>query len=280
MKIYKIYSQSEFETFLQKSDAAYQKHLGRINKSVPSAPQDFQVRGFSYTAQQEVNFHCDFAYSEGYPAVNWRERAVCPVTGLNNRTRAAVHFFELVSNTFLDDQIFIFEQTTALYSHLKESYPNLIGAEFLGHTIPLGTYDHRGIRNEDGRSLSFPDNHFRAILSFDVFEHIFDHQKALAECYRVLAPGGCMLFTVPFNPHSSTHVERALELSTGEIRHILPPEYHGDPLSGDGILCFRHFGWKLLEDLRRAGFTEAHAAIFHSEAMGYYTNQIIFYCQK
>jgi hypothetical protein len=280
MKIHKINNHSEFEVFLQKSNDVYKKHLDLINKSIPPDARDFQFKGFSYTAQQEVSFHCDFAYSEGYPAVNWRERVVCPVTGLNNRTRAAVHFFELVSNTFHDDPIFIFEQTTALYSHLKKSYPNLVGAEFLGNTVPLGAADHRGIRNEDARSLSFPDNHFRAILSFDVFEHIFDHRKALAECCRVLAPGGCMLFTVPFKPHSSAHIERALELSTGEIRHILPPEYHGDPLSGDGILCFRHFGWNLLDDLRRAGFAEAHAAVFHSEAMGYCTNQIIFYCQK
>jgi hypothetical protein len=50
----------------------------------------FDVPGFSYPAGKPVKFRADFAYSNGTD-VNWREWLVCPVTGLNNRLRAAVH---------------------------------------------------------------------------------------------------------------------------------------------------------------------------------------------
>jgi hypothetical protein len=53
----------------------------------------FEVAGFSYPAGEKVNFLADFAYSSG-GNVNWRERLVCPITGLNNRIRAAVHLMD------------------------------------------------------------------------------------------------------------------------------------------------------------------------------------------
>jgi len=89
-----------------------------------------------------------------------------------------------------------------------------------------------------------------------------------------------MIFTVPFAAHSSGNVERAVLLENGEIQHLLPPEYHGNPLSKNGILCFRHYGWDMLTDLTDVGFKDAYACIFNSESMGYFTNQIIFYCKK
>jgi hypothetical protein len=42
---------------------------------------------------------------------------------------------------------------------------------------------------------------------------------------------------------------------------LLEPEYHGDPLSSDGILCFYHFGWDLLEEFRRCGFRSVKLVI-------------------
>jgi SAM-dependent methyltransferase len=155
-----------------------------------------------------------------------------------------------------------------------------VGAEYLGNTIARGSTDERGLRNEDARRLSFADGELKAVLSFDVFEHMFDYRAAFRECYRVLGHGGTLIFTVPFDPHSSNHIERAVESSTGEILHLMPPEYHGDPLSDGGILCYRHYGWKMLDELREVGFGDVFACVFHSEPMGYYTNQIIFICEK
>jgi SAM-dependent methyltransferase len=43
----------------------------------------------------------------------------------------------------------------------------------------------------------FPSESFAAIVSRHVFEHLADPGAALKECYRVLEPGGILLFTVP-----------------------------------------------------------------------------------
>lgn len=227
-----------------------------------------------------VDFRCDFTHGGGYPRVNWREHMVCPVTGLNNRMRAALHIFDLFGNAYPDDPMFIMEQTTPVYSFLKRSYPNLVGAEFLGDAVPLGQDDPRGLRNEDARRLTFADQSLAAVLSFDVFEHVYDFRAALAECFRVLQPGGTLVLSVPFLADTHSHLERAVLCDDGSVKHLLPPEYHGDPLSNAGVLCFWHFGWQLTDDLRCAGFADAYCCLFNDLRMGYAMNQMIFCAQK
>ncbi len=46
----------------------------------------------------------------------------------------------------------------------------------------------------DGENLSYPDNSFDAVFEFTIFHHIPLWQKALAEVYRVLRPGGFFFF--------------------------------------------------------------------------------------
>ena len=39
------------------------------------------------------------------------------------------------------------------------------------------------------------------------------------------------------------------------LKYLEPPEYHGNPtIPGEGVLCYYHFGWDLLDALRAAGF--------------------------
>jgi hypothetical protein len=40
----------------------------------------------------------------------------------------------------------------------------------------------------------------------------------------------------------------------------LPAEYHGDPANpGSGILSYRDFGWRILDEMRGCGFSRAEA---------------------
>ena len=48
-----------------------------------------------------------------------------------------------------------------------------------------------------GEELPYPEAAFDAILSFDVFEHVRDPSRVLAECDRVLAPGGRAYIVFP-----------------------------------------------------------------------------------
>jgi hypothetical protein len=52
----------------------------------------------------------------------------------------------------------------------------------------------------------------------------------------------------------------------GSIVHVLAPEYHADSISPDGVLCFHHFGWELVEDCRNAGFADAAYVVVWSPA--------------
>jgi SAM-dependent methyltransferase len=127
-----------------------------------------------------------------------------------------------------------------------------------------------GVRHEDLTRLSFPDASFDAILTFDVLEHIPRYRAALAECHRVLRPGGSMLFSIPFLEDSPATRTRARFAENGELVHLLPPIFHGDPVNPEnGVLCFHEFGWDVLDHAREAGFTDATALVYRDPEYGY-----------
>lgn len=62
----------------------------------------------------------------------------------------------------------------------------------------------------DACSLPFADNSFDQVVLLDVFEHIANDNQAAKEIYRVLKPGGGLIFSVPaFQTLFSGH-DRAL----------------------------------------------------------------------
>ena len=61
-------------------------------------------------------------------------------------------------------------------------------------------------------SLPFEDAMFDAILTYEVFEHVRDPERALAECHRILKPGGRMFVVFPGYYHPTGH---HLSLVTG-----------------------------------------------------------------
>ena len=63
--------------------------------------------------------------------------------------------------------------------------------------------------------------------------------------------------------------KRAGMRDDGSIEHLLPPEYHGDPLDPRGCLCFHHFGWDVLDFLRQAGFRHVEAYSIWSRELCY-----------
>lgn len=58
--------------------------------------------------------------------------------------------------------------------------------------------------------LPVRDASLDAVLALDVFEHIADHGKAVAEVRRVLRPGGVLVATVPCHPALFSEHDKAL----------------------------------------------------------------------
>ena len=135
--------------------------------------------------------------------------------------------------------------------------------------MPSGSVND-GVLIQDLTSLSFRDHEFDAVVATEVLEHIPDYMAALREVARALRPGGKALFSFPWRGvlHRK-NVQRAEVLPDGSIRHIEPPEYHEDPASPEGVLCYWHFGWTVLDDIRSAGFSDASASFLFSPLNGH-----------
>ena len=215
---------------------------------------------------------------------NLREELVCATCGLNARVRAALSLLRNELDAVPTPVIYLTEQDSIAYAQLLRRYESLVGTEYFSDEAAKERIEAHlehllGSRTPacfgDVTALTFPTGKFDAVVSFDVLEHVPRFKNALAEFARVLKPGGVLVLTAPFLPGSSATLTRATLEPDGTVRHLLQPEYHGDPLQPEGVLCFYHFGWDLLDSIRSAGFSSAQFALpwslSHAEVGGCWT---------
>lgn len=232
------------------------------------AGQSRKLPGHCAVCGKDTMFIYDHQYASA-GGVNWRERLLCAKCGLNNRQRLAMHLLRRFGAK-RGSRIYATEQTTPTAAALRTHYRHMVGSEYLGPGWTSGQVDANGIRHEDVTALSFPDGQFDWIVTFDVLEHVPDYRVALGEFARVASGCGNLIVTVPQDLRSEENIIRAELDGTGRVIHRLPPEYHGDPVNPDeGILCYYHFGWELLRDLRKAGFRSAAVVLSWSRRLGH-----------
>lgn len=238
--------------------------------------EHWALDGFCNVCARAVAFQGDWLYSNGQTA-NFRERLVCPFCKLNNRQRFMAHL--LMVATRLEPPVaptYLHEQVTPFYFWAQQALPGaVIGSEYLGPELTSGT-EVQGVRHEDAGALSFDEASLGAMVSNDVFEHVPDIDRCLAECVRVLRPGGRLYFSVPIHDRAET-VQRAA-LRDGEIVELLPSQYHGNPIDPKGSLVFYEHGWDILDRCRTAGFADAYALGYWSLLYGHlgYGLQLMF----
>lgn len=63
---------------------------------------------------------------------------------------------------------------------------------------PRNRVNPRVMHFYDGSTFPLASDHYAAVLCSQVLEHSFSPEQLLAECHRVLRPGGALLLTVPF----------------------------------------------------------------------------------
>jgi hypothetical protein len=112
-------------------------------------------------------------------------------------------------------------------------------ATHLYKDVPLGTAK-KEVRCENLERQTFADAQFDLVITQDVFEHVLNPGTVFREIARTLKPGGAHVFTVPWYRWKATLV-RAQELD-GIIKHIEPPDYHGNPIDPDGSLVVTEWG--------------------------------------
>ena len=281
--ITRIRSQSEFQKHRAQTNAelaARQEADRELTQTFPS----FTTSGFCFVCQKRAQFLSSWELAfdvGGHLEMNWREHMQCPRCRLNNRMRASIHLLMDVIAPTSESRIYATEQSSPLYVYLRKRFPFLQGSEFVQDAALMGENKSNKLRHEDLTQLSFPTHSFDIIVSFDVLEHIPDYRSAFAECSRTLKPTGKMLFSVPFDANSGCNQIRAQLRKDGTIEYLLPPEYHDDPRNPEGCLCFQHFGWEMLEEMKQAGFSSVWALSYYSREYGYLgDNQIQFLAEK
>jgi SAM-dependent methyltransferase len=72
---------------------------------------------------------------------------------------------------------------------------------YLGVDIAVSGHPHEDSKVDvfwDGKTLEFQDNSFDAVVSFEVFEHVFNLCEVLPEIRRVTKESGYLLISIPF----------------------------------------------------------------------------------
>lgn len=221
-------------------------------------------------------------YAADQDRPNLRETLVCPRCELNARQRFTAGLLRAVEPLLPAAlPFYLYEQVTPLFRWAsRELTREVVGSEYLGHDR-VGGEIVDGLRHEDAAALSFADASLAGIVSTDVYEHVPDIEVALAEAARVLAPGGWLLFTVPFHAERDTTLTRAL-LVDGVPHHLMEPQYHGNPVSDQGSLVFYDHAWDLLGRCQDAGFDDAYAVGYWDAHLGYLGDglQLLFVATK
>lgn len=98
----------------------------------------------------------------------------------------------------------------------------------------------------DMARMPYKEGSYDLVVHSDTLEHVRQPVMALAECYRVLSPGGYCVFTIP------VIVDRMTRSRAG-----LAPSYHGDPNQrGSDFQVRTEYGCDAWSHLVCAGFKE------------------------
>jgi hypothetical protein len=246
----------------------------------------FAVDGYCVPCGKNVSFLVDMKLGGQRQAngwlPNWRERLECPLCKMKNRQRLMATLITQELDVHYKKHVYLMEQVTPIYTWSKANFKNhfIIGSEYLGHEY-VGGAVIKGICHEDVENLSFPDDTLDLIVSNDVFEHVPNPAKAFTECARVLKVDGVMLATIPFHSNKEESITRS-KLINERLEHILPPLFHGNPVSADGSLVYTDFGWDVIKVMKSAGFSDVSVRIYASAEFGHLgsSGQLVFRLSK
>jgi len=200
---------------------------------------------------------------------NKKENCRCLRCGSNSRTRllaaevvrtcthhGASSLRELVKEDHVKEMTWYNTQSYGPIHRFLSKLPRYVCSEYLEDAPPAST--ENGVRCEDLQTLTFAAETFDVVIHTSLLEHVRQPEEALKECYRVLRPGGYLLFEVPLCDPWVPGLRRTtvprIEASGDRDRYILPPIYHEDALRRAGSLVYTDFGLDLVETLCKFGY--------------------------
>ena len=243
-----------------------ENNKGRIPSWVNSIINEVRTRGltepFTYRHYSPPEIHID-------PA---RLQVSMTAKHLNSRKRADLLAIEsaiyaLSGPRQRRPKILGTEGVTPTAQILRWSLPYYLPTEY------LPTQEERDerypIQHLDLMDIDLPSNSFDIFCSAHVLEHVSEVSSAIQQIARVLKPGGILVSTFPFNPLRVETVTKARLSKSGEVEHLMEPEYHGNPVRPEeGSLVFQLPGWDSIDMCRQAGLTDAKIMLIASTKYG------------
>lgn len=181
----------------------------------------------------------------------WRDHYLCSHCGSIPRERALMHCIEKFLPAWREADIHESSPVErGATQKLRRHAPRYVASQYFPDVAPGLSLE--GVRSENLERLTFPDASFDLHVTQDVLEHVFDAEAVFREIARTLRPGGLHVFTVPLvNRERPTEVCARMR-PDGVIEHFRTPEYHGNPVSADGALVTRRWGFDICEFIHHA----------------------------
>lgn len=105
-------------------------------------------------------------------------------------------------------------------------------------------------------SLPYEDASFDAIVSLQVIEHLHTPHEFIAECARILAPGGTLIVSTPnrltFSPDGTRNPFHTFEFAPQDLRALMVRSFPGMSVLG----TFHGLGVRVLELMMRRSLPE------------------------
>lgn len=125
---------------------------------------------------------------------------------------------------------------------LKNECKNYIPSQYWPERKFDEIYD--GFFNINLEKKHFKKDIFDLVITQDVFEHLYNPDKACKQIYRTLKKGGAHICTIPMvNKNKPT--EQWSVMKKDELIWLKEPEYHGNPVDDGGSPVSFHYGYDL-----------------------------------
>jgi len=148
---------------------------------------------------------------------------------------------------------------------MRQQCARYVSSQYDPSLTPGEMHPRKKYLNQDLGDQTFSDESFDLVVTQDVFEHLPDPATAIKEIARTLKPGGAHVATVPLVRKWDSSRIRARVKADGEIEHILPPEYHGNPIDDKGSLVVTDWGYDI------ASYFQKHSGM---DTVVYHINDI------
>ncbi len=153
---------------------------------------------------------------------------------------------------------FIQDGASVFLSDIRDGYCNTLREQY-GNRNNLAGIEKIDLADPDfGQKFSHHFNRFDTVFALNVVEHIFDDRQALANCHKMLKPGGNVVILVPAYQWLFNNFDRELEHYRRYTRKKLASLFRG---SGFNIIHSQYFNAAAIAGWYVSGKLQHHRII-------------------